>query len=502
MTPAASAADPRDRGFLAILLGLAVLAAVPTLLAIPHRWLWLDELLSAVWSMNGPWATLMTMLRFETHPPLYYMQLTLWMLVAQSDAWLMGNAALWHAVAVLLLGWAAAPRFGRGVALGAALLLAVSPAALGYADHVRMYSFIMAAIVLAWHAQQRWLEGRAGRFGWLAMLLSQSVVANSQTGGLLMLAGVVSLGALTLAAEGQWRRLPRWILIELGVLASSLFAVAVGVFRGVTHLVAPDWPEMLAVWTFLAGGNLTPAPVAAALGLFVAAALLLGALGEPRQGRDSFALVLVPLLVAALLSHLYKPVWIERLFVPIVPFVCLGLARALLSPAAGAARRAGIAGFVALALAWGAVAVLVQIPRPKGDGYRPAALAVLATARPGDTVFVEGHVNYWCFLWYFAGPHWGDARRAYINTPAWESLSARFPAMERLLGLGRGDEVKVVNGIRAVLWDPATPIPAPPAGEVFVLRHNALPAPEVPGRRLLGTAAHQQFRLDRWAAPP
>lgn len=496
-----TARDPRDARFLLALAGLCLLAVIPTALGIPQRWLWYDELLSAVWSMNGPWATLMTVLRFDVHPPLYYMQLTLWMLVSQADGWLMANAALWHAAAVALLGWAAAGRFGARIGLAAALLLALSPAALGYADHVRMYSFVMALTVLAWQVQARWLEGRAGRLGWLAMVLTQAAVANSHTGGLLMLSGVVALGAATLVTERQWHRLPRWILIELAVLASAGLAIAIGMMRGVSHLDAPDLADVLAIWRFLSGGNDTAAPVAIALGLAVLAGLVIGGLRDWRLGRDALALILVPLLVAGVLSHVHRPVWIERLFVPIIPFLCLCLARAALAPALAAPRRAGQAALVALVLAWGAIAAFVQVPRPKGDGYRPAAEAVRAGARPGDTVLVETDFHYWCFLWYFAGPGWGDARAAYLMTPPWERLRARFPASDRILGLGSGQETLEIRGVRVAILDPAGPPPAVPQGQVFLLRQRGGTAAPLPDRELAGSTHHQQFVLERWVRP-
>jgi hypothetical protein len=490
-----------DRRFLALLGLLGLVALVPTLLGIPGRWLWYDEILSVVWSMNGPWATLMTALRFDVHPPLYYMQLTLWMLLGQGDAWLMLNPALWHAAAVVLLGWTAARRYGRAVGLGAALLLAISPAALAYADNVRMYTFIMALIVWAWDAQGRWLEGRAGRFGWLWLVLSQVMITNSHTAGLLMLSGVVALGAGSLAASGQWRRLPTWLGLEVMVLALSVLPLGIGATRGVSHLDAPDAGEIWAVWVFLAGGQGMPGLIALAIALAVIAGLAAGALRQRRQGLEAAALILLPMLVIAGLSHLLRPIWIERLFVPVIPFLCLALARAALSaPAPGlAAPRAGLGLLVALALTWGVVAATVQVPRPKGDGYRPVAEAVRAAARPGDTVLVAGDFHFWCFLWYFAGPGWGDARQAYLMTPAWDRIGARAGRIIRMLGMGSAHTTRMAGGVRVELWDPATLPPPRPEGEIFLLRMRASASVPVPGRVLAESTEHTQFVLERWA---
>ena len=499
----AAAVPERDWRFLVALLLLGAVAALPSALGIPHRWLWLDEILSAVFSANGPWATLMTVLRFDVHPPLYYLQLSLWMLVGQGDAWLMANAVLWHVVAVLLLGWTAAGRHGPAVGLGAALLLAVSPAALAYADHVRMYSFVMALIVLVWHVQARWLEGSAGRFGGLWMVLAQAAVANSHTGGLLMLSGCVALGAVTVMATGRWALILRWLAIEVAVLALSVLPLAIGMLRGVVHLDQPGAEEILAVWVFLAGGKGTPLAVAVGLGIVVAAGLMAGGLRDRRLARDATALILVPLVLAAVLSHVHKPVWIERLFVPVIPFLCLCLARAALSVTTARAGRAGVALMLALALTWTGIAALVQVPRPKGDGFRLAAEAVQAGARPGDTVLVEGDFAYWCFLWYLAGPRWGDPRQAFILSPEWNGMMRRLPAAAGgVMGLGDADRVRRVDGVTVVMWDPATPPPQVPTGDVLLLRMRSSPAVAVPGRQLGESSRHEQFLLERWVAGP
>lgn len=495
-------AEGRGLGFGLALLLIALLAALLSALGIPHRWLWYDEILSVAWSTNGPWTTLMTVLRFDVHPPLYYLQLSLWMLVDQGDAWLMANAVLWHVVAVVLLGWTAAERFGVRIGLAAALLLALSPAALAYADHVRMYSFVMALIILVWHAQARWLEGRAGRLGWVWMVLSQAAVANSHTGGLLMLSGCVVLGALTVLASGRLALMLRWLAIEVAVLALSLLPLAIGALRGVVHLGAPGFADLQAVWTFLAGGKDTPPVVAAALGIAVLAGLVAGGLRDRRLARDTACLVLVPLLLAAVVSHLHKPVWIERLFVPVIPFLCLSLARAALSPGTTTARHAGAALLLALVLAWGSAAAFVQVPRPKGDGFRLAAEAVHAQARPGDTVLVESDFFYWCFLWYFAGPSWGDPRQAFIMSPEWDSMMRRLPPVAvRAMGLGNADVVRQVGGVSVAMWDPAAPPPMVPSGDVYLLRLRASPPASVPGRQLRGSSQHVQFVLERWVLP-
>lgn len=491
---------------------IAILALVLSCIGLGGRGLWLDELLSANFAAHGPWATLVTVLRFDVHPPLYYLQLSLWMLVGQGDGWLMANSMLWHAAAVMLLAHAAARLYGPRIGLAAALLLAVSPAALLYADQVRMYSFVMFLAIWAWYAQARWIEGTSGRFGAVWLILAQAAVAASHTAGLLMLSGIVVFGGIGVLATRRRYVIQRWLLAEVVVLVLSLPAIGIGMLRGVTHLRAPGLQDIVAVWQFLAGGGgdvaqfipqLGPqiAPLAALLlGALVLVALFAGMLRDRRLVRPILLLLFLPLLLAALASHLAALSWSEAIFVPVIPFLCLGLARAALGGALS--RQAGRAAVLALALLWGGIAVAGQTSRAKGDGYQPAAEAVRLAARPGDLVLVDGDFAYWCFLWSLAGPDWGDPRQAYILNADWDRLMRKLPEpMIELLDLGEDSRRLRALGISVALWDRRE---APPAatGDILLLRPQSTAAVALPGRRLAETQGFAPLLLERWTAQP
>lgn len=486
---------------------IAVLALVLSCIGLANRGLGLDELLSANFAAHGPWATLVTVLRFDVHPPLYYLQLSLWMLVGQGDGWLMANSMLWHAAAVMLLAHAAGRLYGPRIGLTAALLLAVSPAALLYADQVRMYTFVMFLVVWAWYAQARWIEGTSGRLGAFWMILAQAAVTASHTAGLLMLSGIVVFGGIGVLATRRRYLILRWLLAEGVVLVLSLPAIGIGMLRGVSHLRAPGLQDIVAVWQFLAGGGgfvqfapqfaLLAGPL---LGAVVLLALLAGMLRDRRLVLPILTLVFVPLLLAALASHLAKPLWIERIFVPVIPFLCLGLARAALGGALS--RQAGRATVLALVLLWGGIAVAGQTARAKGDGYQPAAEAVRLAARPGDLVLVDGDFAYWCFLWSLAGPDWGDPRQAYILNADWDRLMRKLPEpMLGLLDLGEDSRRLRALGVSVALWD-RREVPPTATGDILLLRPQSTTAIALPDRRLGGTQVFAPLLLERWTVQP
>jgi len=170
-----------------LLAGICAAAFLLRCIGLGGRWLWYDELLSVSFSAHGVWTALLTALRFDIHPPLYYLQLGLWALPSRGDVWLMLNTVVWSTAAVAALAYCAQRIHGWRIGLAAGLLLALSPAALAYADQVRMYSLLMVLIVWVWYAQESWLSGSAGRFGMVALIVSQLAVADTHSAGLIIL---------------------------------------------------------------------------------------------------------------------------------------------------------------------------------------------------------------------------------------------------------------------------------------------------------------------------
>lgn len=478
---------------------LASLAAALASIRLNDRWLWLDELLSANLASHGPWAALVTVLRFDVHPPLYYAQLSLWMLVSRSDPWLMANSILWFAAAVALLTFGATRLHGHRVGYATGFLLALSPAAITYADQVRMYALLMFLVVWAWYAQARWLEAKAGRYGAVWVILSQAAVTNSHTAGLIMISGCVLCGAVTAARNGRGLFL-RWLLAEMLVGVVSLPAIVIGAMRGVTHLRAPGLTDVLATWGFLAGHGVAPGYVGLLLEFLVLALLAFGCWQNPRLILSVVTLVFAPIFLAALVSLLVKPMWIERVFVPVIPFLCLCLARSALE--IPSASQIPAKALLALMAVWSAITIGGQFIRQKGDGFRPAAEVVRQLARPDDIVLVDGDYDYWCFMWYFAGPDWGDPRQAFLVNPDWERMMRHLPAqVVSLLDLGNADVSRHVDGNLVALWDPRLPPPAA-SGDIFLLRAQAATPVAIAGRKRDATIPLMQLVLERWVRTP
>lgn len=426
-----------SRLWLASLAGIVALAAALRLIGITRNWLWYDELLSANFSYGSLISVVAETLRFDVHPPLYYLQLHFWMLAGTSDQWLMLNPVLWSVAGVASCAWIADRFYGSRAGLLAGLFMALCAGQAQYAQQVRMYSMVSTLVVWAWYWNRRAVEtgARALRGAWLWALLFASAVVYAHGAGVVMLSGVGADSLVCSWRAHRRRGLLRWLVAHLILLALALPAILLASAKttAIGHLVVPDASAVFSTWSGLvAGRHPFDLPAAAAAILIAVLCLILAA----RQREPRLLLcggVLVPLAAFASLSHLIRPLWNERNLLPITPFVCLALAAGLAAEAgrARAARRLAAALAAAL-MAGGCIAQQMRLT--KGDAFKPASALVRSLAKPGDVVYYRGHEwEFFCFMWYFGGPDWGEPRivRTFAEPQEW----SRRPVLGRLLPL-------------------------------------------------------------------
>src|SRR5258706_551891 len=449
-SPAVPFRDASAQWTIAAIIATALLLRC---IGVMSQWFWLDELLAANWAVHGPWVALVNILHFDLHPPLYYVQLSLWALVSHDDVWLMANSLFWSTAAIGLLIYAASRVYGLRAALYSGILLALAPVALAYADQVRMYTFIVFLIIWVWYAQERWLNGAGGRLGALWMILSQACVIYSHSAGLVMLSGCVLYGAVRVLGSGRRQAILQWLAIECAVGVMALPAVVIAAFRGAGHPRTPDLREIVQTWGFLTFG--LESALGMALGALLFAALLVLAIYDKRTRLPLAMLVLMPLVVGAIIS-IFKPMWLPRVFLPTVPFICLVIGVGATVPDQQSGVRAGLrtSAFVLLATVWAGIGMFQQSTRQKGDGFKPAADLVRTIAHPGDTVLIDGDFLYWCFNWYYLGPDWGQPRHAYVLNADWARMMSRLPgATASFLGLNESDSRLPKRGTTVERWD-------------------------------------------------
>ena len=485
---------------------IALIAFLMRLIGLEQRWLWFDELLSVTFSAHDLWNTLVTNFRFDIHPPLYYLQLNLWSVFGRSDLWLMLNSVTWSVAAVVLLMARAARLQDRQTALIAGLLLALSPMALVYGDQVRMYSFLMVLILWIWIALDEWLKAAdQRRLSWavgLNVIASQIAVIYAHSAGIVMISGCVLYAGAELWRVRDLRVGLYWVGIEAIVSAIAVPALAIAAVRSAGHPVAPNLRDILQTWCDIAAGALGQSAAGVLAGLLLFAVLIYICVTDRASRTGVLTLIFAPLVIAAAISHLIKPIWLDRIFITTAPFICFYVAISLRRWLdQGKVMRAAVTAFLVV---WAAIGFGGQMMREKGDGYRPAALYVRQAAAPGDIVLVDGDFAYWCFMWYFAGPDWGRPQQAYVMMPKWQHLSEKMgPALAQALGFGEQNRSVERDGVDAIMWDRNAPEALPDVEKVLVVRTASSPALSVPGYELSSTQPERDLVVETWrrAAP-
>lgn len=178
-----SAASSRPAGavrrvspFALALAGIVALAAVGFIVDLASSSLFIDEVLS--WfSASGPLGHVIASVRIrEANPPGYFLALNLWTHVFGDSVFALRlPSALAATATVAAVAWIAQMLGRRVAALMAALLAAVSPVLLEYAQQARPYAWAMLAGTLAAGCVLRYMDSE--RRLWLACAVAASVAA-------------------------------------------------------------------------------------------------------------------------------------------------------------------------------------------------------------------------------------------------------------------------------------------------------------------------------------
>ncbi|MBI5876344.1 MAG: glycosyltransferase family 39 protein [Chloroflexi bacterium] len=345
------------------------------------------------------------------HVPLYFVSLHYWMGVAGEGDFAVRFFSLWFSVLAVPLAYrlGLAATGQRAVAWLAALLLAVNPLQIWYAQEARMYSLLVALVAGAAWALLAAVASRRSRRSWIAFAL-------------LMAAGLYThfFAALALAALGLWSALVWWRDRRswrvfgvgyglLGVLCLPWLPRALGAlsFPGWQEAADPlslPWRYLVAYsvgstigepWQWLALGFL----VLLAVGAFVLARVRSLPAWLPLAG------VAVPFVLMMALA-LRKPGYHERYLIVVTPFFALLLAAALAGLWRGAARwRRPVAVLALIGMLCGSALSLARIyadPLVAKPDFRSAAQYIDRLSRDGDGLIFDGPDPNKAFYRYFS----------------------------------------------------------------------------------------------------
>lgn len=236
---ASKSADPLSRSAAAFLVGIIVLSAALCFFELARTALWNDEgfsYFSSVYGLDRTWRAIAA----DTQPPFYYLTLTLWLGFGHGVFALRSLSAVSMIVAILPLFDAARRLFGVRIALFAALLFAIDPNNVDWAQKARPYAYQTLLIAIAFwgfvrvllapEARQRLVGSgllafaRSGSpsalaidVGWIAYSLGGALAMLTQHPAGFFVLGCNSAMAVIISRDGRAHRtlLVNWVMAQL-----------------------------------------------------------------------------------------------------------------------------------------------------------------------------------------------------------------------------------------------------------------------------------------------
>ncbi len=417
--------DSRSDSRLTAIRSLAPALALPLVLLLAFalrvadlagQSLWSDEYITVV-RASLPLNELLAQMPVE-HTPLYFVLLHGWFALAGSGDFALRFPSVAFGVLCVPLLYALGRRvFGPAVALLGALLFAVNPFHVWYAQDARMYPQLTAFSLAALYALDVALASPAAPTSrrrllpWLGYAVAGALALYTHYYAILTLviAAVYTVGRMAVdrAARQRWRAFLA-AEVAIGLLFLPWLPRALGLLRfpGWREPVTASLGQFVGIYTF---GTTLPATVAPWLGL---AAGILYAIGLLDLGRSAFqssivhrpssivpnrpssillalAALAVPALVIVVLL-LRKPDFHPRYFIAATPVYALVLAQGILA----LGRRWAVVGAAALAVVLVGCALSLSLwytdPTYAKAYYKNYMEAILAQAGPNDALLLQG----------------------------------------------------------------------------------------------------------------
>ncbi|MEC5387199.1 hypothetical protein VVD49_15830 [Uliginosibacterium sp. H3] len=468
-------------------LGLAILAIgiVLRILPIGREGFWYDEMFAASYTNLSVIQTFIAVLRFEIHPPLFYMQLTAWSGLGHSDTWLMLNSVTWSSVTLISIAVFAGRRFGRQAGLAAMAVCAFLGSEIYFAGELRQYAMLCAVATLTWAAAEHFLANRSFKGALPLGIALFPMAAMHSAASLIMLSGLVLYlfpYASLLNKTRQRTELWRWLRISVLAGVAMLPWLINANFRSISHThnaSLADGAHTVGGWILGYGDAfMSPTPYAV-VAIALGAALLVSAWAVREVRRLAVCMVFWPLFFGMVLSIAIRPIWLDRVFAFCAPFAAIVLGAALVQlfekcrqPAARTLLSVILAA-CAIGCAW---AAWQQAIEPRKTQYRELAADIIAHKADGEFVYVPDNIIYWGVARYLVGPEWGsmlevqDPERA-DSSEAWRKIYARL-GTQKLNWLGLLPRTRQVDSPAGPLIIGWSPVPAMQTAKRFWLVGN------------------------------
>jgi mannosyltransferase len=208
-----------------LLILILAFAVIIRIINLGAESIWLDEA-SSVTLARLPLAGIIDLVsREDVHPPLYYLALHYWvMLAGDSESAVRLLSVLFAALSILVIHRVASLLFDRWTGLLSALLLSVSLLHILFSQEARMYALLGLLSLLSFYFLIRLFEGDESSLIFTGYLVSTALLPYTQVYGWFVIAAEnLFFLSLYLLSRGTFQRLiKRWIFAQVLVVALFL----------------------------------------------------------------------------------------------------------------------------------------------------------------------------------------------------------------------------------------------------------------------------------------
>jgi len=392
-----------------VLLAIVIIGAALRLRGLASESVWLDEAF-AIGIARAGLDEVLYETRLDVHPPLYYIVLHAWTLLAGASAWSARLLSVIFSLGILVMTHVVGTRLaGRRTGLFAAAMLAVSIFHIEFSQEARMYTQLTLLATLSTYGFIRLFE--PPRLRWfLLYVIATSLMTYTHVYAMF----IIGAQGLTIVADLMWRRrdgvevTARWVAAQALVFTSFLpwlpvFTWQVSLVQTSFWIAEPETLGFLSAFRTYAGSNNTLLYLLAALAVW--GGLSIGLTARPAGLPRPVLLFLFPwmagpILFPFVLSLVSSPIFLPKYTIAAsVPFALLaaaGISRLPLAPVR----------FVVLALCLGLHTRVypAYFEVSTKDGWQDAVPVVEAQAGPEDAVVLYPYFNKIAFDFYRTRP--------------------------------------------------------------------------------------------------
>jgi len=395
-----------------------VVALIVRLIGLSVRPFWYDELQSMVYS-NLPFGDMLqSVIIFDPHPPLYYLQLHFWILLGTGEGWARLNSVLWSLLAATGLFLLCRRLFNFEFAVCSTLIFVVMPMGVFYAQEVRMYAMLMCLAVGSFYFAYHFLNIRQGPLESLGLFGFTAAFLYTHGSGFLLLISLVTYAILVWAADRKIDRKTFYRFLFLLGSAALLYALWLvkGFFFSMEHLQRPGLQEMVDTLSNLIIGFLAYPTWLHWLAILLVVPGVIYALvrgGDDKLRPIATAFLLVPVVFCLIISLFIKPIWHYRSLIYTLPFLSMMITWIVFRFSAWIGRHKTPVWVIRYSILESIVLLLFAGSLAQGYWYsypwdiRGTARHLQQITQSGDIVFVAHPRLFWGINWYWGGPENG-----------------------------------------------------------------------------------------------